>query len=100
MKRFKEKWNIDSNYQLVIIFIVFAITGSLSLFVSNPILEALSIKKKILSPWIFWPLRIMIVFPVYQILILIIGAIFGQFSFFWKFEKKFLKRIGFKNIKD
>jgi len=100
MKRFKEKWNIDSNYQLVIIFIVFAITGSLSLFVSNPILEALSIEKKILSPWIFWPLRIMIVFPIYQILILIIGAIFGQFSFFWKFEKKFLKRIGFKHFND
>ena len=100
MKRFKEKWNIDSNYQLVIIIIVFAITGSLSLFVSNPILEALSIEKKIFSPWIFWPLRIMIVFPIYQILILIIGAIFGQFSFFWKFEKKFLKRIGFKHFND
>ena len=49
MKRFKEKWNIDSNYQLVIIFIVFAITGSLSLFVSNPILEALSIQKNLVS---------------------------------------------------
>lgn len=100
MKRFKEKWNIVSNYQLIIIFIVFAITGSLSLVVSDPILEALSIEREILSVWIFWPLRIMIVFPIYQILILIIGTIFGQFSFFWEFEKKFLKRIGFKNFND
>ncbi len=100
MKRFKEKWNISSNYQLVIILIVFAITGSLSLYVSAPILKALSIDKEILSIWLFWPLKILIIFPIYQILILIIGTIFGQFKFFWKFEKKFLKRIGFKNLND
>ncbi len=100
MKRFKEKWNISSNYQLAIILIVFAITGSLSLYVSRPILEALSINKEIFSTWLYWPLRIIIVFPIYQILILIIGTIFGQFKFFWKFEKKFLKRIGFKNLND
>jgi len=99
MKRFKEKWNISSNYQLVIILIVFAITGSLSLYVSAPILKALSIDKEILSIWLFWPLKILIIFPIYQILILIIGTIFGQFKFFWKFEKKFLKRIGFKKFK-
>ncbi len=100
MKKFKEKWNISSNYQLVIILIVFAITGSLSLYVSTPILEALSIDREILSIWLFWPLKILIIFPIYQILILIIGTIFGQFKFFWKFEKKFLKRIGFKNLND
>ena len=100
MKKFKEKWNISSNYQLVIILIVFAITGSLSLYVSAPILKALSIDKEILSIWLFWPLKILIIFPIYQILILIIGTIFGQFKFFWKFEKKFLKRIGFKNLND
>ncbi len=100
MKKFKEKWNISSNYQLVIILIVFAITGSLSLYVSAPILKALSIDKEFLSIWLFWPLKILIIFPIYQILILIIGTIFGQFKFFWKFEKKFLKRIGFKNLND
>tara|TARA_B100000900_G_scaffold209294_1_gene177379 strand:- start:97 stop:402 length:306 start_codon:yes stop_codon:yes gene_type:complete len=100
MKKFKEKWNINSNYQLAIIFIVFAITGSLSLIVSDPILDVLSIHKEKLAAWIFWPLRIMIVFPIYQILILVVGAVFGQFSFFWKFEKKFLKRVGFKYFND
>ena len=100
MKRFKEKWNISSNYQLAIILIVFAITGSLSLYVSRAVLDALSINKEIFSTWLYWPLRIIIVFPIYQILILIIGTIFGQFKFFWKFEKKFLKRIGFKNLND
>jgi hypothetical protein len=30
--------------------------------------------------------------------LIIIGALFFQFSFFWNFEKKILKRIGFKRF--
>lgn len=98
MEKFKEKWNITSNFQLIIIFIVFSVTGSLSLLVSGPLLDFLYIKQDLLSPFIFWPLRILIVFPIYQVLILIVGTLFGQFHFFWSFEKKMLSRIGLKKF--
>lgn len=98
MERLKEKWNITSNFQLIIIFIVFSVTGSLSLLVSGPLLDFLCIKKDLLSPYFFWPLRILIVFPIYQVLILIVGTLFGQFNFFWSFEKKMLSRIGLKKF--
>ena len=98
MERLKEKWNITSNFQLIIIFIVFSVTGSLSLLVSGPLLDFLCIKKDLLSPCFFWPLRIFIVFPIYQVLILIVGTLFGQFNFFWSFEKKMLSRIGLKKF--
>ena len=98
MEKFKEKWNITSNFQLIIIFIVFSVTGSLSLLVSGPLLDILCIKQNLLSPFIFWPLRILIVFPIYQVLILIVGTLFGQFHFFWSFEKKMLSRIGLKKF--
>lgn len=100
MKRLKDKWGIDSNFQLLIIFFVFSITGSLSLFIAKPLLSFFLIKQDLLSPWIFWPIRILIIFPIYQVLIVIIGAIFGQFKFFWSFEKKMLFRLGFKQFKD
>lgn len=100
MKKLKEKWNITSNLQLLVILIVFAITGSLALWISKPLLTLLSIKKDLLSVWIFWPARIIIIFTTYQILILLIGGIFGQFKFFWEFEKKFLIRLGFKKLKN
>ena len=29
----------------------------------------------------------------------VIGALFGQFKFFWDFEKKMLVRLGFKSFK-
>ena len=100
MKRFKEKWGITSNFQLVIILIVFSITGSVAVWVAKPVLDLVGLDKEALSPWVFWPIRIFIIFPIYQVLIVLIGAIFGQFKFFWAFEKKMLVRLGFKQFKD
>ena len=99
MKRLKEKWEITSNFQLLIIFIVFGITGSLALWVAKPVLTLLGANSKNMSLWIYVPIRIVIIFPIYQILILIIGTLFGQFRFFWKFEKKILSHLGFKRFK-
>ena len=95
MNRLKLKWGIKSNFQIILILIVFSITGSLSLVVSDPILEIVGLDKETVNPWIFTPLKILIVFPVYQVLILIIGFLFGQFKFFWQFEKKMLIKMGF-----
>ena len=100
MKKLKGKWGITSNFQLIIIFFVFSVTGSLSLWVAKPLLDFIGLDKATLSPWIFWPIRILIIFPIYQILIVIIGALFGQFRFFWNFEKKMLVRLGFKQFKE
>ena len=98
--KLKLKWNIKSNFQLFIIIVVFAITGSSSLFVAKPILAFMNITGETLNPWIYKPLRFVLIFPVYQVLILIFGALFGQFQFFWNFEKKMLARMGFKYFKD
>jgi len=99
-QKLKLRWNIQSNFQLFIILLVFAITGSSSLVVAEPILDYFNITEKTLNPWIYKPIRLILIFPVYQILILIFGALFGQFQFFWNFEKKMLARMGFKYFKD
>ena len=99
MNKLKEKWGITSNFQLIIIFFVFSVTGSLSLWLAKPLLEFIGLDKTALSPWIFWPIRILIIFPIYQILIVFVGALFGQFKFFWNFEKKMLSRLGFKHFR-
>jgi hypothetical protein len=100
MKRLKEKWGITSNFQFIIILIVFSVTGSLAVWVAKPILELVGLDKSAVTPWIFWPIRIAIIFPIYQVMIVVIGALFGQFKFFWDFEKKMLVRLGFKRFKD
>ncbi len=100
MKKLKERWGITSNLQLVIIFLVFSITGSIALWITKPLLNLADVNSKTMSIWLYIPVRIGIIFPTYQVLIIIIGALFGQFEFFWNFEKKMLARMGFKYFKE
>jgi hypothetical protein len=93
MNKLKQRWGITSNFQLTIIFIVFAITGSTSAWLSKPFCVLLGITKEDFGFW-FTLIRLIIIFPIYQVLLVAIGAIFGQFRFFWNFEKKMLKSMG------
>jgi len=101
--RLKSKWDIKSNFQLFIIFVVFAVTGSSSVQVAKPLMDFLGIYHSsfedfFLGSFIYWVIRILIVFPIYQILLLFFGMLFFQFKFFWNFEKKILNRMGFKHF--
>ncbi len=92
-EKLKLRWQVTSNWQLVVICIVFAITGSASAFATAPLLTALGITKE-LGLLLYWLFRILILFPTYQILLVLIGTLLGQHKFFWAFEKKMLKRFG------
>lgn len=97
-KKLERKWVLNAKWEMIRVFIVFAITGSSSLFVGRPIIAWLGITKENLNPILYWVLFIVIGLIFYQILLVFFGWIFGQHEFFWNFEKKMLKRIGL--IKD
>ena len=92
MKRLKAKWGIDSNWQLALIFLVFSITGSLSVYVKVLIFNIIGIGSDT-SLIIVIPLYLITVIPAYYVILLIVGAIFGQYKFFLAFEKKSLGRL-------
>lgn len=94
MNKLKERWGIDSNFQLVIILLVFAITGSSATKLAAPVCEFFGIYRETSAWYIYWSLRILLIFPIYQILLVLFGWLFGQFEFFWTFEKKMLSRLG------
>jgi hypothetical protein len=96
MASFKQRWGIESNFQLTIILIVFALTGSSSAWLSKPFCLLLGITKEAMGFW-FTPIRLLLIFPIYQVLLVAIGFLFGQFKFFWAFEKKMLRsmKLGF-----
>ena len=94
MQNLKKKWGINSNIQIFLILIVFAINGSFASWVSSPVTSFFGIEKDLVDPMVYWLFRIVLIFPIYQITLPITGYIFGQFKFFWNFEKKFLSRIG------
>ena len=93
MKKLKERWGVTSNKQIVIIFVVFAITGFSSLQLAKPFLSLIGIPDTFEPHWLYRMLRLLLIFPIYQIILVFVGYIFGQFSFFWEFEKKMLVRL-------
>lgn len=97
-KKLETKWVVTYRWEMIRIFIVFAITGTSSMFIGRPIMKLLGITKENLNPLFYWILFIIIGLIFYQILLVFFGWLFGQFQFFWEFEKKMLKRMGFKRF--
>lgn len=93
-KKLENKWKVEYRWEMIRIFIVFAITGSSSMFVGRPIIKFLGIQKENLNIFLYWFLFITISLVFYQVLLVAFGWLFGQFQFFWNFEKKMLRRFG------
>ncbi|MBD8491095.1 hypothetical protein IFO69_20240 [Echinicola sp. CAU 1574] len=93
LKRLQEKWQLNSLWQVVLVLITFACTGFTVVFIKQPILDLLKVD---MESGGFWKtiLYLLLVLPLYQVLLLAYGFLFGQFRFFWEKEKKIMKRIG------
>ena len=75
------------------IFLVFGLSGTFSLWISSPIISALDLKNILNNYPLYIFFRVLIIIPIYQLILIVVASIFGEFEYFWKFEKKFLKRI-------
>jgi hypothetical protein len=93
MEKIRSFFKVESNYQLFIINLVFAITGTSSLFVADYILDMLLVTQENYDNFFYWITRIILILPIYQILLIIFGILFGEFSYFWRMEKKTLNKI-------
>jgi len=94
MEKLKQRWGITSNWSLVAILIVFAINGSFAAWVAKPVTSFVGIDQESFSPWVYYTIRFVLIFPIYNLTLPLVGWLFGQYKFFWNFEKKFLSRMG------
>ena len=90
----EKRWKVTYRWEMIAIFIVFALTGSSSLFVGRPLMKWIGITKENLNIFVYWILFIIIGLIFYQILLVFFGWLFGQHKFFWEFEKKMIRRFG------
>jgi hypothetical protein len=91
VQRLAARWNV-SPARVGIILLVFACTGFTVLFLKKPLVAWVSGDAGE-TPLIFSVLYYILILPVYNALLLFYGALFGQFSFFWAFEKRFFGRM-------
>jgi formyltetrahydrofolate-dependent phosphoribosylglycinamide formyltransferase len=90
-KKLQQKWKVDGK-AFALIMCTFAVTGTLTAWISRQITFWLGVDK---YTWAWWVLKIGVLVFGYQVIILIVGFCFGQFRFFWNYEKKILRRLGF-----
>jgi hypothetical protein len=96
-KYLKQKWGIENNFQFWLIFTIFAISGTSTLFVKEPIFILFGIDE--LTPfWIKFLVYIITIIPAYFAILFIYGTLLGQYGFFSRFIKSFLYRIFFIKI--
>lgn len=90
MARLAKRWNV-SPARVLVILLVFACTGFTVLFLKRPIVAYFvgSGEQSLLFSILYYVL----ILPVYNLILLIYGFLFGQFKFFWEFEKRFFNRI-------
>lgn len=98
--RFKSKWNIQSNWQLIRIMIVFSLAGQSILF-TMPLIKDffnLSTDLNIVLKILFF---IFVSLPLYQIYLLFWSLLLGEIRFFVVFIKNSIQKTGllFKFIK-
>ena len=72
---------------------MFGLSGSFSLWISSPIMSALDLKNVFNNYPLYILFRVLIIIPIYQLILILIAILFGEFDYFWKFEKKFLRRL-------
>ena len=96
LEKLKKIFKVDNFLQLFMVFLVFGITGSLALVLSDIILFFFNIIKEEMNFLFYFLMRVLVMFIVYQVLLILVATILGEFKYFWEFEKKFLKRIGLK----
>ena len=75
IKRILKIFKVESFSRLIVIFTVFAITGSLSVYLGKYAL-LFFFSENLEKNFVYWSIRILIIFPIYQILLIVVGAIF------------------------
>ncbi len=88
----KKRWQIKSKGQVLIILLVFACTGTTAVYVKKPLSYWLGLDLYF-SGGFKAIIQFFLVLFVYQFLLLGYGFLFGQFRFFWEFEKRMFARI-------
>ena len=93
LARLQSKWELNSVAQVLIVLLVFSLTGSIVVLLREMLFGWVGFDE--MTPWWIKTITyLLFVMPTYQVLLLAYGAVFGQFQFFWNKEKKLLQRMG------
>lgn len=91
LDKLQTRWKVQSAFQVVLILLVFACTGFTVLLLKRPLFNYMFAggQPPVWASVIYY----ILILPIYNIILLFYGFVFGQFRFFWKFEKRMFARL-------
>ena len=84
--KLKERWGVTTNFQVVVILIVFSLTGFSTLYAHNFIDYLLGVNNDT-AFWIKAVIFIFLVLPIFSVFLFVWGTILGQRKFVTEFIK-------------
>ncbi|WP_025765241.1 DUF6787 family protein [Dyadobacter tibetensis] len=92
IEKLKERWEVKNGWDVLVILLVFACTGFSVLYVKRALFDLLGFHEAT-PTWLRWLVNIVIILPLYQVILLAWGWIWGKYAFFLAFEKRMFGRI-------
>ena len=89
IENLKRRWNVESAGKVWIILCVFALTGTTIMLLRRFLKAQFDWANEAWFTYSYYWL----ILPIYNVVLLLYGALFGQFRFFWEFEKRFFGRL-------
>ena len=99
-EKLRKKWGLKNTFEVFVVLLVFACTGFSVMLLKRPILGLWS--EAVKDSTLFNTIYYLLIFPIYNVLLLFFGFLFGKFSFFWDFEMKTFRKLAqlFKRSKN
>jgi hypothetical protein len=90
--KLKKRWKVESSVRVVLILVVFALTGTTILYIKEDILRVVYGGEEN-APFYVDLLYYTLILPLYLALLLLYGFIFGQYRYFIGFVGRFTGRM-------
>ncbi len=88
--RLKQRWGV-SGWGLVVICVAFALAGSTVLKIGPPIVNF--ILPDDAPRWLWWTVKIILIVPLYEVILVTYGTILGQGRFFRDKQRRLLRLL-------
>lgn len=86
--RLKTRWGV-TNWGVIAILLAFSLAGSLVLRIGRPIVDA--ILPEDTPTWTWWTVKILVIVPIYEVLLMTFGTLLGQGRFFREKQRRALR---------
>ncbi len=88
--RLKARWGV-TNWGVIAILIAFSLAGSAVLRIGRPIVDA--ILPDDVPGWLWWTVKILVIVPIYEVLLMTFGTLLGQGRFFRDKQRRLLRLL-------